>query len=104
MSAYRLALAASASAAALFAAGAAGAQETPSAEGAFEVAQLSPPRTASDVVGQIVVTARRRNETLQEVPVAVSVVGAEALERQGVNNIQQLTQLAPSAQVLSPNG
>src|SRR4030095_10494995 len=25
-------------------------------------------------------------------------------ERAGVNNIQQLTQLAPSAQVLSPNG
>jgi iron complex outermembrane receptor protein len=69
----------------------------------FEVAQLSPPRTASDVVGQIVVTARRRTETLQEVPVAVTVVGADALERSGVNNINQLTQLAPSTQVLSTN-
>jgi iron complex outermembrane receptor protein len=74
------------------------------APGSFEVAQLSPPRTASDVVGQVVVTARRRTETLQTVPIAATVVGADALERQGVNNIQQLTQLAPSAQVLSPNG
>ena len=71
--------------------------------GSFEVAQVSPPRTASDVVGQVVVTARRRAETVQDVPLAVSVVGAEALERQGVNTIQQLTQLTPSAQVLSTN-
>jgi iron complex outermembrane receptor protein len=67
-------------------------------------AQVSPPRTASDVVGQVVVTARRRAETLQEVPIAATVVDADALERQGVNNIQQLTHLAPSTQVLSPNG
>jgi iron complex outermembrane receptor protein len=67
-------------------------------------AQVSPPRTASDVVGQVVVTARRRTETLQEVPIAATVVDNAALERQGVSNIQQLTQLAPSAQVLSPNG
>ncbi|OYX29097.1 MAG: hypothetical protein B7Y99_13725, partial [Caulobacterales bacterium 32-69-10] len=71
--------------------------------GVFEVAQLSPPQTASDVIGQIVVTARRRTETVQDVPIAVTVVGAEALERQQINTIQQLTTLTPSAQVLSTN-
>ena len=103
----KAALGLSASAAALLFAGAALAQETatasPAPEGSFEIAQLSPPRTASDVVGQVVVTARRRTETLQQVPIAATVVGADALERQGVNTIQQLTALTPSAQVLSTN-
>ncbi|HTI66971.1 MAG TPA: TonB-dependent receptor [Caulobacteraceae bacterium] len=102
-----MALGLSVSAAALLLASGALAQESATAavapEGSFQVAQLSPPRTASDVVGQVVVTARRRTETLQSVPIAATVVGADALERQGVNTIQQLTALTPSAQVLSTN-
>lgn len=103
----KAALASTVSAAVLLGAGAALAQAAPSTiappSERFELAQLSPPRTASDVIGQVVVTARRRTETVQGVPIAVSVVGPEALERSGVNNINQLTQLAPSTQVLSTN-
>ena len=55
-------------------------------------------------IGEVVVTARRREESAQAVPIALSVVGQAQLEKTGVWNINQLTQLAPSVQVLSPNG
>ncbi|QYU68743.1 TonB-dependent receptor [Leptolyngbya sp. 15MV] len=51
----------------------------------------------------IVVTARRREETAQEIPLAISVVDAAALEQTGSFNIQRLQQLAPTLQVYSSN-
>ncbi|QZD93147.1 TonB-dependent receptor [Qipengyuania xiapuensis] len=44
----------------------------------------------------IIVTATRRAQDIQEVPLAVTAVGAETLERQGVVNVQEITQVAPS--------
>ena len=46
----------------------------------------------------IVVTATRRNETVQDVPVAITAVGGELLENAGVEDIRGLEQLAPSIQ------
>lgn len=46
----------------------------------------------------IVVTATRRNETVQEVPVAITAVGADLLQDAGVKDIRGLEQLAPSLQ------
>ena len=40
--------------------------------------------------GEVLVTARRRSESIQTVPVAISVVGGEQLDKTGVNNIDQL--------------
>jgi iron complex outermembrane recepter protein len=51
----------------------------------------------------IVVTARRRAENLQDIPVAVAVVGGEALDAQGTYNISKLTQLQPTLQFFSTN-
>ena len=53
--------------------------------------------------GEIVVTARRRAEDVQDVPVAISVVGGAALEAQGTYNINRLTQLQPTLQFFSTN-
>lgn len=101
-------LAASASAAALLFAGVAFAAEpapaeAPSAETSttesFEVAQA----TRSGEIGQIVVTARRRNEAIQDVPVAISVVTAETLSDTGAFNVGRLVQLTPSLQFYSSN-
>jgi iron complex outermembrane receptor protein len=50
---------------------------------------------AAEVDG-LVVTARRREESAQEVPIALSVLGAETLERTGTYNLAQVVQLAPS--------
>ncbi|QAY75545.1 TonB-dependent receptor [Sphingosinicella sp. BN140058] len=53
--------------------------------------------------GAIIVTARRRAENLQDVPVAVAVLGGETLEAQGTYNINRLTQLQPTLQFFSTN-
>ncbi|WP_220474171.1 TonB-dependent receptor [Aurantiacibacter xanthus] len=44
----------------------------------------------------IVVTATRREQTLQEVPVAVSVVSGELLDNSGVSGVDQISQAVPS--------
>lgn len=51
----------------------------------------------------IIVTARRRAESAQTVPVAVSVVSAESLQQHQVTSAFQLVNLTPSLQVQSAN-
>ncbi|MDT0509017.1 TonB-dependent receptor [Novosphingobium sp. MMS21-SN21R] len=60
---------------------------------------------ASDAGGEtIVVTAsRRRDENVQDVPVAISVITAETLEKRGDFTLGQIQQQVPSLQVFSFN-
>ena len=51
----------------------------------------------------IVVTARRRAEAAQDVPVALSVVDGAQIEATGTFNVQRLVQLQPSLQFISSN-
>ena len=51
----------------------------------------------------IVVTARKREENVQRVPVAISVLGKDALARQGTYSIAQVAQQAPTLQYTSSN-
>ncbi len=53
--------------------------------------------------GDILVTARRRAENVQQVPVAISVTSGKTLEAQGIYNINRLTQLQPTLQFYSTN-
>jgi iron complex outermembrane receptor protein len=46
--------------------------------------------------GDIVVTAQKRSERLQDVPVAVSVVSGDALQRLSTNNIEDTQALVPA--------
>ncbi len=46
---------------------------------------------------EVVVTAQRRTENLQNVPVSVVAIGGEALKRQGVQTVEGLNRLAPNA-------
>ena len=87
-------------AAALASGGEASAQQDPppSAVGA----NVTEPE-ASPEPGEMVVTARRRNEAAERVPIAMSVVGSKQIEAAGVYTLGQLQQLAPSLQVLSFN-
>ncbi|MET1756124.1 TonB-dependent receptor [Novosphingobium sp. RD2P27] len=51
--------------------------------------------------GEIIVVATRRASRLSEVPVAVSVISAEALRNTGATDIRELTQVVPSLLVSS---
>ena len=52
---------------------------------------------------EVFVTARRRSEAVQNVPVAVSVVDSETLESTGSFNVARLQQLQPALQFYSSN-
>lgn len=47
---------------------------------------------------EIVVTATRRSQALQDVPIAVTPVTADMVEHSGIRDIQDLTSVAPSLQ------
>jgi iron complex outermembrane recepter protein len=52
---------------------------------------------------EVTVTARRRSEAVQDVPIAISVLDAAALEATGSFNVGKLAQLQPSLQFYSSN-
>src|SRR6185503_9873102 len=58
---------------------------------------------ASRGVEEIIVTARLREENLQTVPVAVSVIGGELLDDSHTVNPQQVAQLVPALYYNSAN-
>ncbi|HEX7783333.1 MAG TPA: TonB-dependent receptor [Sphingobium sp.] len=51
----------------------------------------------------IIVTARRRQEAAQDVPLAISVIKGDSIEATGNFNIVKLQQLAPTLQVYTTN-
>src|SRR3546814_12331074 len=48
---------------------------------------------------EIIVTARRREESLQTVPVAVAVVGAETIAAQGLQTTGAIQKLVPGVKI-----
>ncbi|MDZ4731182.1 MAG: TonB-dependent receptor [Xanthomonadales bacterium] len=53
----------------------------------------------SGALEEVVVTATKREQTLQEVPIAVSVVDADVIEKAQINDIMELQSLVPSLRV-----
>ncbi|MEW4467853.1 TonB-dependent receptor [Parasphingorhabdus sp. JC815] len=54
-------------------------------------------------LSEIVVTAQRREERLQDVPVAITAADAEALAMARIENISNITNISPSIQFRSSN-
>ncbi len=73
------------------------------AANAAENAITNAAATNGTAMEDIVVTARRREENLQTVPAAVSVIGSDLLESSATVNPQQLSQLVPSLYYNSAN-
>lgn len=59
--------------------------------------------TSENNTDEIIVTATKREQTLQEVPVAVSVTSAEQIERAQVRDLNDLQTLVPSLRVAQLN-
>ena len=49
--------------------------------------------------GDIIVTAQKRSERLQEVPIAVSAVGSEFLQSRDISSIDRLGSVAPNVKI-----
>ncbi|GAA0728652.1 TonB-dependent receptor [Sphingomonas japonica] len=63
----------------------------------------APIETQASAANDIVVTARRREESAQDVPIAISVLGGAELENTGTYNVTKLTQVQPSLTFFSTN-
>ncbi len=56
------------------------------------------PVTGWSQIEEVVVTTRKKEEKLQEVPIAVSAITAEQIERQGIGDLADVVRLSPSVQ------
>ena len=56
------------------------------------------PLIASAQIAEVVVSTRRREESLQDVPIAVSAITTEQIERQGISDLKDVVQNQPSLQ------
>lgn len=54
-------------------------------------------------LSEVSVTARRRTERVQNVPISISVVGGARVENAGAFNVNRLKELVPSVQLYSSN-
>jgi len=63
---------------------------TPDADAADE-------QQPSGGVGQIVVTAQKRAENVQDVPIAITAISSESLELRGIQDVAQISSITPNA-------
>lgn len=75
--------------------------QTPSGAPTGPTAAASGGTTSSTTLSDIVVTAQKREQSLQDVPIVVTVAGAQLLQDSGVRDIKDLTVLTPGLLVTS---
>ncbi|MBB3048224.1 outer membrane receptor protein involved in Fe transport [Litorivivens lipolytica] len=67
------------------------------------MAALSLPATellaASGILEEVLVTARKRSESMQDIPIAVSAISGEDLRERGIANTAELTKSVPSLEI-----
>jgi len=63
------------------------------------IAIMAPVHAQDEVIEEVIVTATKREQTLQEVPVAVSVTDSETIERAQILDIKDLQTVVPSLRV-----
>ena len=75
-----------------------------SALSTFAMAQDAAPQDGVSALDDVVVSARRRDELLKDVPISVSAIGEERLEQTGASDITALQQQTPNATVQVARG
>ena len=66
-------------------------------------AQAAPPAPSASMVEEIIVTATKREQTLQDVPISVAVTGQQTIERAQVRDLIDLQSVVPSLKVSQLN-
>ena len=81
------------------------AQETPAARSAASTAaSATTPGEDAGEIGEIIVTAQRRTERLQDVTVAVTAVGPLMVDRLGLRGIVDVAAVTPGASFMAASG
>ncbi|MGI9327833.1 MAG: TonB-dependent receptor, partial [Pseudomonadales bacterium] len=62
------------------------------------------PAAYGAVIEEIVVTAQKREQNIQDVGIAISAVSGEQMRALGFTNAQQVTAMAPGVSTIQPNG
>ena len=60
--------------------------------------------THASVLEEVIVTAQKREQSLQDVGIAVTAMTGEQMDALGFANAQQITAMAPGVQTVQPNG
>ncbi len=79
----------------------AAAAQTPAGQPTGPTAAASGGTDTSTTVADVIVTAQKREQSLQDVPIVVTVVNAQQLQDAGVRDIKDLTVLTPGLMVTS---
>ena len=84
----------------LWACGAAGIGANASGEGAYDASAANEQVADHNVLQEIIITAaRKRNEDVQSVPIAITGLSAADLEQRGVSSLTDLSGLAPTLEL-----
>lgn len=67
--------------------------------GTAEAQTIAPPETEDGAIGEIVVTAQRREESLSDVGMTIGVVGADDIQRLGIADAADLAKAVPGITV-----
>jgi iron complex outermembrane receptor protein len=67
-------------------------------------ATLSAPVYAQGMLEEVIVTARKREESLQETPIAVTALSGDDLQELGLRDIADLRKVAPNVDLYGGNG
>ncbi len=70
---------------------------------AQEAAPAAPPDAAQSGIEEIIITSTKREQNLQEVPIAVSAFTADDLTARGVDEVEELEEISPSIQMNTSN-
>lgn len=66
---------------------------------AQDIVDSEPAKKESLKIEKILVTSQKRVQSLDEVPIAVTVVGGDKIDRQGINGLEEMSAFAPNVQI-----
>ena len=71
---------------------------------AAAIASLATSAAQAEVLEEVVVTAQKREQSIQDVGIAVSAYSGKQIQQLGYTNAQDITGLAPGVSTIQPNG